>query len=195
MKSMASSIARPQASAVIKPVTRPITRNVALVIGASLLVALCAQISVPLPFTPVPLSLVNFAVLLVGLMLGSKRGFAALTLYLAEGAVGLPVFAHAGGWLHLASPTGGYLIAYPFVAFVAGFIFERSSRSFAVAVLASIGAELLLFLSGVSWLMLLFHASFATAAKFGLYPFFFGEIIKVMAAAGIAGRVRAFRQS
>jgi biotin transport system substrate-specific component len=187
MKSMASSIARPQASAV--------TKNVALVIGASLLVAVCAQISVPLPFTPVPLSLVNFAVLLVGLMLGSKRGFAALALYLAEGAVGLPVFAHAGGWLHLVGPTGGYLIAYPFVAFVAGFIFERRSRSFAVAVVASIGAELLLFLSGVSWLMLLFHTSLATAIGFGLYPFFFGEIIKVMAAAGIASRVRAFRQS
>jgi biotin transport system substrate-specific component len=187
MKSMASSVARPQASAV--------TKNVALVIGASLLVALCAQISVPLPFTPVPLSLVNFAVLLVGLVLGSKRGFAALALYLAQGAVGVPVFAHAGGWLHLVGPTGGYLIAYPFVAFVAGFIFERSSRTFASAVLASIAAELLLFVSGVSWLMLLFHTSFATAAGFGLYPFFFGEIIKVMAAAGIATRVRAFRQS
>jgi biotin transport system substrate-specific component len=187
MKSMASSIARPQASAV--------TKNVALVIGASLLVAVCAQISVPLPFTPVPLSLVNFAVLLVGLMLGSKRGFAALALYLAEGAVGLPVFAHAGGWFHLVGPTGGYLIAYPFVAFVAGFIFERTSRSFAVGVVASTAAELLLFLSGVSWLMLLFHTSFAIAVGFGLYPFFFGEIIKVMAAAGIASRVRAFRQS
>lgn len=194
MKSMASSIARPQASAV----TKQATKNVALVIGASLLVAVCAQISVPLPFTPVPLSLVNFAVLLVGLMLGSKRGFAALALYLAEGAVGLPVFAHAGGITHLIGPaafTGGYLIAYPFVAFVAGFIFERSSRSFASGVVASTAAELLLFLSGVSWLMLLFHTSFATAVGFGLYPFFFGEIIKVMAAVGIASRVRAFRQS
>jgi biotin transport system substrate-specific component len=187
MKSMATSVARPQASA--------ITKNIVVVIGASLFVALCAQVSVPLPFTPVPLSLVNFAVLLVGLMLGSKRGFAALALYLAEGAVGLPVFAHAGGFIHLVGPTGGYLIAYPFVAFLAGFIFERGSRSFARAIVASIGAELLLFVAGVSWLMILFHQPFASAAVLGLYPFFFGEIIKVMAAAGIATRVRAFRQN
>jgi biotin transport system substrate-specific component len=187
MKSMASSVARPQSSA--------ISKNVALVIGASLFVALCAQVTLYLPFTPVPLSLVNFAVLVVGLTLGSKRGFAALTLYLAEGAIGLPVFAHAGGFLHLVGPTGGYLIAYPFVAFLAGYVFERGSRSFTRAVVASIGAELLLFISGVSWLMLLFHQPFATAASLGLYPFFFGEVIKIMTAAGIATRVRAFRQS
>ena len=187
MKSMATSIARPQASV--------ITKNVLLVVGASLFVALCAQVSVPLPFTPVPLSLVNFAVLVVGLTLGSKRGFAALALYLAEGAAGLPVFAHAGGFTHLIGPTGGYLVSYPFVAFIAGLVFERGSRSFGRAVVASIGAELLLFLSGVSWLMILFHTPFATAANIGLYPFFFGEIIKVMAAAGVATRARAFRQN
>jgi biotin transport system substrate-specific component len=187
MKSMATSIARPQASSVMK--------NVALVIGASLFVALCAQVSVPLPFTPVPLSLVNFAVLAVGLVLGSKRGFAALAVYLAEGAVGLPVFAHAGGLIHLFGPTAGYLVAYPFVAFLAGLLFERSSRTFGRAVVASIAAEFLLFFSGVTWLMLLFHTPLATAAKFGLYPFVFGEIIKVMAAAGLATRVRAFRQN
>jgi biotin transport system substrate-specific component len=187
MKSMATSAARPQASA--------FTRNVALIVGASLFVALCAQFSVTLPFTPVPLSLVNFAVLLVGLMLGSKRGFAALALYLVEGVAGLPVFAHASGFVHLTGATAGYLSAYPLVAFVAGLIFERGSRSFARAIVASIVAELLLFFSGVTWLMLLFHQPLATAANWGLYPFFFGEIIKVMAAAGIASRVRAFRQN
>jgi biotin transport system substrate-specific component len=187
MKSVSTSVAHPQASAV--------TRNVAFVVGASLFVAICAQVSITLPFSPVPLSLVNFAVLLVGLALGSKRGFAALALYLAEGAVGLPVFAHAGGFIHLAGPTAGYLIAYPFVAFLAGFVFERSSRSFSRAVLASIGAEILLFASGISWLMLLFHQPLAVAASLGLYPFLFGEIIKVMAAAGIATRMRAFRQN
>jgi biotin transport system substrate-specific component len=192
MKSMAAnSVARPQSAIT----TSTITKNIALIVGASLFVALCAQASIVLPFTPVPLSLVNFAVLLVGLALGSKRGFAALALYLAEGAAGLPVFAHAGGFIHLTGATGGYLIAYPFVAFVAGFIFERGARSFARGVLASIAAELLLFFSGVTWLMILFHQPLATAANWGLYPFFFGEIIKVMAAAGIATRVRAFRQN
>ena len=185
MKSMATGVARPQTSA--------ITRNVALIVGASLFVALCAQVSVTLPFTPVPLSLVNFAVLLVGLALGSKRGFAALALYLAEGAAGLPVFAHAGAFVHLTGATAGYLSSYPLVAFVAGLIFERGSRTFARAVAASIAAEFLLFFSGVAWLMLLFHQPLATAVNWGLYPFFFGEVIKVMAAAGIAARIRAFR--
>src|SRR5438445_8745769 len=122
-------------------------KQAALVVGASFFVALCAHVTLPLPFTPVPLTLQNFGVLVVGLTLGSRRGFAALALYLAEGAAGLPVFAHAGGFIHLAGPTAGYLIAYPFVAFLAGFLFERSSRSFSRAVLASIGAEILLFAS------------------------------------------------
>src|ERR1700684_3857010 len=89
--------------------------QVAIVIGASLFVALCARVSLPLPFTPVPLTLQNFGVLLAGLMLGSRRGFAALVLYLAEGAAGLPVFSIGGlgGIAQLLGPTGGYLFAYP----------------------------------------------------------------------------------
>ena len=107
-------------------------RQVILVVGASLFVALCAHITIPLPFTPVPLTLQNFAVLLVGLMLGSRRGFAALALYLAEGAVGLPVFnpIGPGGIVHLFGPTGGFLLAYPLVAWVSGYVMEHGERSF-----------------------------------------------------------------
>src|SRR5882724_2191265 len=90
-----------------------LSTQVAVVVSASLFVAVCARVSVPLPFTPVPLTLSNFAVLLVGLALGSRRGFAALALYLAEGASGLPVFSPAGpgGILQLLGPTGGFLLA------------------------------------------------------------------------------------
>src|ERR1700721_182316 len=100
--------------------------QIAIVVGASLFVALCARIVLPLPFTPVPLTLQNFGVLLVGLALGSRRGFAALALYLAEGLVGMPVFSPTGpgGLAQLLGPTGGFLIAYPFVAGIAGWIFE-----------------------------------------------------------------------
>ena len=94
----------------------------AIVIAASLFVALCARVTVPLPFTPVPLTLQNFGVLAVGLLLGSRRGFAALSLYLVEGVCGLPVFSPAilgSGITHILGPTGGYLMAYPLVAFVA----------------------------------------------------------------------------
>src|ERR1700726_980107 len=128
--------------------------QVALVVGASLFVALCAQVTLPLPFTPVPLTLQNFGVLLVGLTLGSRRGFAALALYLIEGAVGIRVFNPAGhgGTAQLFGATGGYLLAYPFVAALAGWIMERGKKTFARAAVAGVLAEVVLFACGISWL-------------------------------------------
>jgi biotin transport system substrate-specific component len=164
-------------------------RNVALVVGASLVIAICARISVPLPFTPVPLTLANFGVLAVGLLLGSKRGFAAAALYLSYGVAGLPVFAAGGGAAHLLGPTGGYLIAYPVVAFIAGFIAERGTKSFTRSLLAATAAEVVLFASGISWLAVLTHTPILRAASFGLYPFVFAEVMKVMASAGISSRL------
>ncbi len=165
-------------------------RRAAIVIGASLFVALCARLSLPLPFTPVPLTLANFGVLLVGVLLGSKRGFAALALYLAQGAAGLPVFSPAGpgGIAQLLGPTGGYLLAYPFAAFVAGWIAERGAGRFLRYMMAAMAAEVVVFAGGVTWLMV-FTRGAAQALSFGLVPFVFGEIIKIMAAAAIANRV------
>ena len=159
----------------------------AIVVSASLFVALCARITVPLPFTPVPLTLQNLGVLLVGLTLGSRRGFAALALYLVEGAVGIPVFSSAGpgGVTQLLGATGGFLLAYPFVAGLAGWIMDRGEASFARAVAAGVLAELVLFAGGLSWLGVLTH-SFAQALRFGLYWFVFAEVIKVMLAAGVS---------
>lgn len=164
------------------------SRQVAIVIGASLVIAVCARISIPLPFTPVPLTLANFAVLAVGLVLGSKRGFAAAALYLVNGAAGLPVFSPAGpgGVAQLIGPTGGFLLAYPFIAFLAGFISARLGRGFLAKVAAAAAAELVLFAFGITWLMSLAHVSMLQAAAFGLYPFLFGEVMKVMGAAAIA---------
>ncbi len=165
------------------------SRQVALVVGASLVVALCAHITIPLmPLTPVPLTVQNLGVLLVGLLLGSRRGFAALVLYLAEGAVGLPVFSPGpGGILQLLGPTGGFLLAYPFVAFLAGYIVERGAKSFARAAVAGLLAEILLFAGGLTGLYLYTH-SLARAAYFGLYWFIAAEVMKVMFAAAIATR-------
>src|SRR5881409_1766138 len=97
---------------------QPWVLQTSIIVGASMFVALCARITLPLPFTPVPLTLQNFGVLLVGLMLGSRRGFAVLALYLAEGAAGLPVFnpTGPGGIAQLMGPTGGFLMVYPLVA-------------------------------------------------------------------------------
>lgn len=169
-------------------------RQVALVVSASLFVALCAHVTIPLmPLTPVPLTVQNFGVLLVGLLLGSRRGFAALALYLVEGAAGLPVFSPSAlgltGVAQILGPTGGFLMAYPLVAFLAGFILERRMKSFARAAVAGLLAEILLFAGGLSWLYLFTH-SLAKAAYFGLYWFVAAEVIKIMFAAAIATRWR-----
>jgi biotin transport system substrate-specific component len=164
-------------------------KQTGLVIGASLVVALCARVTVPLPFTPVPLTLQNFGVLLVGLLLGSRRGFAALALYLVEGVSGLPVFSPAGpgGIAQIVGPTGGFLMAYPLVAFTAGWIYERTARRFAWAALAGFAAEVVLFAGGLGWLFALTH-SLSVAIKLGLYWFLFAEVIKIAMAAAFAAR-------
>ncbi len=163
-------------------------KQAGIVIGASLVVALCARVTVPLP-TPVPLTLQNFGVLLVGLLLGARRGFAALALYLLEGASGLPVFSPAGpgGIAQIIGPTGGFLMAYPLVAFTAGWIYEHTSRRFAWAAAAGFAAEVVLFAGGLGWLFALTH-SLSLAIKWGLYWFVFAEVIKIALAAGFAAR-------
>ena len=167
--------------------------QLALIIGASFFVAFCARIAIPIPGTPVPLTVQNLGVLLVGLALGSRRGFAALALYLLEGVSGLPVFSPfgKGGILQLVGPTGGYLIAYPFVAGLAGYILERGKATFGRAAWAAIAGELLLFACGLSWLYVLTH-SLARALSFGFYWFIFAEVIKVMLAAGTVRSWQSF---
>ncbi|MFZ3341569.1 MAG: biotin transporter BioY [Terriglobales bacterium] len=162
-------------------------KQVGIVISASLFVALCAQVTLPLPFTPVPLTLQNFGVLAVALVLGSRRGFAVLALYLAEGAAGLPVFnpAGPGGAAQLIGATGGFLMAYPLVAFVTGWIYERTSRRFGWAALAGFAGEIVLFAGGLAWLFVLTH-SISQTIRWGLYWFVFAEVIKIMLAAGTA---------
>ena len=182
MSRAASDIVRPQAQASVW------AKQAAIVIGASLFVALCAKVTLPLP-TAVPLTLQNFGVLVVGLLLGSRRGFAALSLYLVEGALGLPVFnpTGPGGVAQLLGPTGGYLMAYPFVAFAAGLIYERTARRFTWAAISALAGEVILFVVGLSWLAVLTR-SWSIAFKVGLYWFVFAETIKIMMAAAVASR-------
>jgi biotin transport system substrate-specific component len=161
-----------------------LAKQAGIVIGASAVIAVCARLVLPLPFTPVPLTLANFGVLLVGLALGSKRGFAAAALYLAWGAMGLPVFSPVGvgGIAQLFGPTGGYLLAYPVVAFLAGWISERGRTSLARNVVGGVVAELVLFAAGISGLAIV-TGSWQRAVAFGLAPFLFAEVMKVMVAA------------
>jgi len=175
----------------------PAALQVAIVVGASLFVALCARITIPLPGTPVPLTVQNFGVLLVGLLLGSKRGFAALALYLAEGAIGMPVFSPTGvGGIAqlLHGATGGFLLTYPLVACVAGYVMEGGRRNFARAALGGLLGEVVLFMGGLAWLAVLTH-SVTQAFRWGLYWFVSAEVIKVMMAAGIAAQWQRHRDT
>lgn len=166
-------------------------KEAGIVVGASLFVALCARITVPLLSTPVPLTLQNFGMLAVALLLGSRRGFLALALYLAEGAAGLPVFSPSlqlgVGVARVLGPTGGFLMVYPVVAFVAGWIYERGARGFVWAATAALAGEVVLFAGGLSWLYVLTH-SLAQAVKWGLSWFVFAELIKIMLAAAAASQ-------
>jgi len=164
-------------------------RKLAMLIGSTLFIALCARITIPLPFTPIPLTVQNFAVLLVGMILGRRAGFAVLALYLAEGAFGMPVFnpMGPGGIAQLFGPTGGFLLSYPLVAWLAGYVVERGRRSFARAAAAGLLGEIALFMGGLGWLAVLTH-SISQAFRWGLYWFLFAEVIKVFMAAGIASR-------
>ena len=156
--------------------------NLLLVTGGSLLVAVCAQISLPLPFSPVPVTGQTFAVLLLGTTFGARRSAAALALYLLEGALGLPVFAPGGaaGLARIAGPTGGYLLAFPAAAFLAGWILEHiERRAWWNWLLAVLAAEAVIFGAGVWWLHAVALADWPQAAQMGLLPFLPGEIVKV----------------
>src|ERR1700748_623073 len=128
-----------------------------LVIGATAFVAACAHISFPLPFTPVPLTLQNFAVILVGMALGPIAGFSAMVLYLAEGAFGLPVFTPSGGpvgMAYLLGPNGGFLFSAPLAAATAGGTvraLQPITTRFRSALIAAAAATLPIFLLGAGW--------------------------------------------
>jgi biotin transport system substrate-specific component len=178
-------------------------RNAAIVLAASVLLAVCARVSVPLWFTPIPLSLQPFGVLLLGLVLRPRMAGIATTLYLLEGAAGLPVFAPGPlGIAHLLGPTGGYLIAFPIAAVVISFLYRRSgnhsaaSRTFAAAWIAAALGDLVILASGAMGLALLSHAGIGSILAGAILPFLPGEALKVTAAAGIAaGWRRARRRS
>jgi len=158
-------------------------QNTLLVVAASLFVALCAQVSLPLPFSPVPVTGQTFAVLLLGATLGARRSAAALLLYLAEGALGLPVFAPGGlpGVARLLGPTGGYLFAFPVAAFLLGWTMERLPRKWGLWLAAALGAELFILMAGTAWLRLVAPiAGWGEAAQLGLLPFLPGSVVKVL---------------
>lgn len=156
-----------------------------LVIGASALIAIAAQVAIPLPFTPVPLTLQPLAVIFIGVALGSTRGAAAATLYLLEGFAGLPVFSQGhGGAIWLVGPTAGYLFSYPLAAWLAGFVSERNWGSNVLRSLTGMLAALaVIYAGGFAWLAALTNAR--TAFATGVAPFVVADIVKVAIGASL----------
>ena len=167
-------------------------------VSATALVALCAHVTFRLPFTPVPLVLSDFAVILVGLFLGPSIAFMTLVLYLAEGAMGLPVFSPVGGLggvARLIGPTAGYLFAYPFAAAAAGAAARLSragvSRFLSAAVTGSLATAMIL-LSGAVWLGHLLSRDLHATWSMAIAPFLFGAAAKIVAAALIYAPTRSY---
>lgn len=169
--------------------THDLPRRVLRVVAATLAVAVAAHVAFPLPFTPVPFTLQPLAVLGVGLFLGPIDGALAMLAYLAEGAAGLPVFSPTGlgGIAQLFGVTGGYLLAYPFVAAICGAFTRYSERigSYWSALLGCILATAVLFASGATWLAHFAHLSAAAVLTAAVLPFLPGEAVKCVVAAGV----------
>jgi biotin transport system substrate-specific component len=196
---MQREISSPIVPSATGTVTPSWLRSAVLVFAGSLVLATCARVSVPLWFTPVPLSLQPFGVLLLGLLLSPRMAVATLIAYLAEGAAGLPVFAPSplSGVAHLLGPTGGYLMAYPAAGALTSILWRRTGRGFSTALLSAGLGDLLILVSGAAWLAALDHAVSGSARFVGVVAFLPGDALKVVAAAGIATgwqRVRRQRQ-
>jgi biotin transport system substrate-specific component len=165
-------------------------RDAGIVILGSAFVAVCSHIAIPLSFTPVPLTMQPFAVLLLGLFLSPSLAAATLGAYLFEGALGLPVFApgfgFGAGLAHLLGPTGGYLLSYPAAAMTISYLWRRSSRKFTSAILAAALGNIAILLCGFIWICVYTHASARNAFALAVLPFLPGDALKVVAAAALA---------
>lgn len=171
-------------------------RTVGTAVAASLLVAICSHLSLPLFFTPVPLTLQPFAVILIGLMLNPATAFAALMMYLIEGASGLPVFTPQGlGGMHqLFGLTGGYLLSYPFAAAATSWVKQRMTKNFSNLALSATAGNIIILMGGALWLMACTHAALKPVLAQTVVPFLPGDALKIVAAAGIATGLTRIRK-
>ncbi len=157
-------------------------RDLGLILGGTLLTALLAQVRLPLPFTPVPLTGQTLAVLLVGAALGSRRGLASMALYTLLGGLGLPFFAGGqGGLAYLAGPTLGYLLGFIAAAWLTGLLAERGlERSLRTSFLPFLAGTLAIYACGAGWLA--FFLGLRQALLMGILPFVIGDAIKIVVA-------------
>lgn len=157
---------------------RSYTRDFAVVLLASFVICLSGQLAIPLWFTPIPIATQNSVVLLMAVLLGSRRGTAATFAFLVQGALGLPVFSNgAGGFAMFLGPRGGYLIGYLVAAFVVGYIAERK-RTAGNAFAAMAAGNLVIYICGAGYLAT--FVGFSKAILLGVAPFLFGDLLKIV---------------
>jgi len=172
-----------------------------LAISATAFVAVCAHVSFRLPFTPVPLTLQDFAVLVVGMVLGPAAGFSVMLLYLCEGAAGMPVFnpIGLGGLAQLVGPTAGYLFSYPLAAAVAGlagsYIRTRNVTALTAGLVAGALATMIIFAGGAGWISHSRYLNPTSTWELAVAPFLFGALAKLVAAAAIYASTRRWTHS
>jgi len=161
-----------------------LVRDIALVVGAAALTGVAAQVSIPLPLTPVPISLQTFTVLLSGAALGPLRGGLAMGLYLVAGVAGVPWFSEQRSGIGF--PSFGYIVGFVVAAILVGGLARRGADR---TVLGSIGlmvlGNLVIYALGVPWLMVALNADLATGLQFGAIPFLIGDALKIALAAGL----------
>jgi biotin transport system substrate-specific component len=166
------------------PRTAEWIRSLFLIVLGSLLLAALAQIRVPLPITPVPITGQTLGVLLIAAALGSKRGAASILLYITEGALGLPFFAGgASGFGILTGATAGYLVGFIGAAYVIGLLAERGlERSVRTSIIPFLVGTTIIYICGVAWLSVVLH-NVGKAFMLGMVPFLIGDAMKLVAAA------------
>jgi len=162
--------------------------SASLIVGFALLTAVAAKIAVPIPGSPVPVTLQTLVVLLAGMVLGSKRGALSQITLIGMGLVGLPVFSTPlPGTLVLMGPTGGYILGFAFAAFASGLLFERMAlKSVWAKFIALFATSFFILVPGVIWLSVFTGGNFSTAIMAGLVPFLWGDVVKC-AAVALAG--------
>ncbi len=178
------ALAAPQPRVLADVVPQSWVRQITLIVGAALFVGIAAQIAIPLPFTPVPLTLQTFAVLLAGSALGSLRGAAAMALYAVVGIAGVPWFAE--GSSGYSAPSFGYIIGFIVAAFIVGRIAEHgATRSVTRTAGLMVIGNLVIYAIGATWLAFAIGVDASTAIALGVTPFLIGDAIKIAAAAGL----------
>jgi biotin transport system substrate-specific component len=184
MQTQAATLTHPTLSRAIVSRTG-LLADALLVCAGTGLVAVAAQISIHLGFTPVPITAQTFAVVLVGASLGAVRGTASLLLYLLIGVAGAPVYAeHKHGWEVFSGSTGGYIVGFVVAAALTGLLAERGwDRRVSTAVSVMLTGNVLIYLCGLPWLHHELGVSWAKTLEYGLYPFVAGDVIKLYLAA------------